>query len=194
MEFLSFIPTNNEVDFDRISRFQKKMLNRVASICPERAEIVTEVFRKTEGQPMVIRRAKAFEKVLEKMSIYIEDDTLIVGNQASKNFAAPIFPEYSFDWVVEELDEFEKRPGDSFEITEEAKGRLRKISTYWKDKTHKDEVLRNQSERVQLAKEQNVIHCGGISMSGDGHIIPNHELILKKGYGGLAATRLLLSH
>lgn len=187
MEFLTLIPKHNKVDFERISRFQETMLKRVASICPERAEIVTEVFKKTEEEPMVIRRAKAFAEVLKKMSIYIEDDTLIIGNQASKNFAAPVFPEYSFDWVIEELNEFEKRSGDSFKITEQTKERLRKIAPYWENKTHKDEVLKNQSEHVRLAKKQNVIHCGGISMSGDGHIIPNHEMILEKGYGGLAA-------
>src|SRR5665811_347092 len=138
MEFLSFVPQNSEVDFGRIARLQKKMTNRVASICPQRAEIVTEVFKQTEGEPMVIRRAKAFEKILEKMSIYIEDDTLIVGNQACKNFAAPVFPEYSFDWVIEELDEFDKRTGDMFNITQETKEKLKKLAPYWKNKTHKD--------------------------------------------------------
>jgi len=32
-----------------------------------------------------------------------------------------------------------------------------------------------------LAQKQNVIHRGGISMSGDGHIIPHHEKVLARG-------------
>lgn len=44
----------------------------------------------------MIRRALAMADILEKMTIYIERDMLIVGNQASANFAAPVFPEYSF--------------------------------------------------------------------------------------------------
>ena len=128
MNFLSYEPKDKTVDFSRIERMQKKMTDRKASICPERAEIITEVFRETEGEPMIVRRAKALDRILEKMTIYIDDDTLIVGNQASKNFAAPVFPEYSYDWVIEELDEFEKRTGDMFYITEETKERLKAIA------------------------------------------------------------------
>ncbi len=185
MNFLSYEPKDKTVDFSRIERMQKKMTDRKASICPERAEIITEVFRETEGEPMIVRRAKALDRILEKMTIYIDDDTLIVGNQASKNFAAPVFPEYSYDWVIEELDEFEKRTGDMFYITEETKERLKAIAPYWKGKTHADEVQENLPHDVKQAQKQNVIHCGGISMSGDGHIIPNHEMLLEKGYGGL---------
>ncbi|CBL06293.1 Pyruvate formate lyase [Megamonas hypermegale ART12/1] len=42
------------------------------------------------------------------MSIYIEDKTLIVGNQATKNKNAPIFPEYTMEFVLNELDLFKK--------------------------------------------------------------------------------------
>lgn len=42
------------------------------------------------------------------MPIYIEEDTLIVGNQASSNRDAPIFPEYTMEFVMNELDLFEK--------------------------------------------------------------------------------------
>lgn len=185
MNFLSFVPQDQTIDYERIDRMQKKMTDRKASICPERAEIITEVFRETEDDPMIVRRAKAFARILEKMSIYIEEDALIVGNQASANFAAPVFPEYSYEWVIEELDDFEKRSGDMFYISEDTKCRLKALAPYWTGKTHADEVQSNMPKTVQQAQTQNVIHCGGISMSGDGHIIPNHELILEKGYGGL---------
>lgn len=45
------------------------------------------------------------------MPIYIEEDTLIVGNQASSNRDAPIFPEYTMEFVMNELDLFEKEMG-----------------------------------------------------------------------------------
>ncbi len=185
MTLLSFIPENEDCDFARINKMQKKMNNRIPTVCHERAEIITEVFKETEGEPIVIRRAKAFAKILTNMSIYIEKDSLIIGNQASKNFAAPIFPEYSIDWIVDELDEFEHRSGDFFNITEETKNRLRVLQPYWQGKTHKEEVLKNLPSANRLAEKQGVLHRGGISMSGDGHIIPNHEFVLKNGYGGI---------
>ena len=119
-KLLSFVPQNQDCDFVRIERLQDKMYHRKATLCAERAEIYTEVFQKTEGEAMVLRKAKAFHETLSRMSIYIEPDSLIVGNQACRNFAAPIFPEYSIDWIVEEMDEFEKRSGDSFFVDEES--------------------------------------------------------------------------
>lgn len=182
---LSFKPQNNDCDFARIEAARDKMYHRVATICPERAEIITESYKETEGQPIVIRRAKALADILKKMTIYIEPNMLIAGNQASVNFAAPIFPEYSFDWVIEELDEFDKRSGDSFQISEDTKERLRKLAPYWVGKTHKDEVLRNLSPINRQAEKQGVLHRGGISMSGDGHIIPNHDFVLEVGFAGM---------
>lgn len=182
---LSFKPENNDCDFARIEAARDKMYHRTATICPERAEIITESFKKTEGEPIVLRRAKAFADILAQMTIYIEPNMMIAGNQASVNFAAPIFPEYSIDWVIEELDEFDKRSGDSFQISEETKERLRRIAPYWGGKTHKDEVLRNLSPVNRQAEEQGVLHRGGISMSGDGHIIPNHDFVLELGFAGM---------
>ena len=61
-----------------------------------------------------MKRAYMLKNILEKMPIYIEEDTLIVGNQASSNRDAPIFPEYTMEFVMNELDLFEKRDGDVF--------------------------------------------------------------------------------
>ncbi len=185
IEFLSFKPDSNDVDYDRVNRLQKKMNDRKAVICPQRAEIITRVFKKTENEPIVVRRAKALDAILSEMDIYIEEDSIIFGNHASSNFAAPVFPEYSFNWVIDELDEFSKRSGDSFEISEDTKQRLKVLRPYWQNITHQDEVLRNLPEINRQAETQNVLHRGGISMSGDGHIIPNHDFVLEIGYGGM---------
>ncbi|MBQ1314896.1 MAG: pyruvate formate-lyase, partial [Erysipelotrichaceae bacterium] len=184
-KLLSYVPATNECDFDRIARLQDKMYHRKATLCRERAEIYTEVFRETEGESMILRKAKAFKKTLENMTIYIEPDSLIVGNQASRNFAAPVFPEYSIDWIIEEMDEFALRSGDSFDVDEDTKERIRKIAPYWMGRTHKDEVLKNLPPVNRMAEKQSVLHRGGISMSGDGHIVPNNEFVLTHGYAGI---------
>ena len=77
------------------------------------------------------------------------------------------------------------RSGDFFVISEETKQKLRGIQPYWHGKTHQDEVYAGMSAVNMQAQKQNVIHRGGISMSGDGHIIPHHEKILAKGYRGI---------
>ena len=184
---LSFVPQTDDCDFERIRRFRGRMNARLPSICPERAEIITQSYKKTVGEPIVLRRAKAFAEILAGMTVYIEPDSLIAGNQAGRNFAAPVFPEYSFDWVIEELDSFERRPGDYFTISEDTKKRLKALESFWQGKTHKDEVLSKLPSINREAEKQGVLHRGGISMSGDGHIIPEHSLVLEEGYGGLSA-------
>jgi formate C-acetyltransferase len=47
------------------------------------------------------------------MTIDIELDQQVVGKQASRVRAAPILPEYSYTWVIDELDPFCQRPGMS---------------------------------------------------------------------------------
>ena len=97
---------NNDCDFDRIDRMRERMHNRKAYICSQRALLYTESFKKSENEAYIIRKAKAFAHTLRNMDIYIEEDSLIFGNMGYRNFSAPIYPEFSIDWVIKELDEF----------------------------------------------------------------------------------------
>ena len=171
--------------YPRVQKVRQDLLDSIPAICPERALLITEAYQQSEGEPFVLRKAKALDAILSNMSIYIEDGQLIVGNQASSQRAAPIFPEYSIDWIIDELESFDSRSGDHFAISEETKQKLRAIQPYWHGRTHQDEVYAGMSAVNMQAQKQNVIHRGGISMSGDGHIIPHHEKILAKGYRGI---------
>lgn len=168
-----------------MQRLRAELLSTPPSICAERARLITQAYRQTGGQPMILRRAHALRTILAGMSVFLEDGQLIAGNQAGRVRAAPVFPEYSFDWVVEELDRFDRRPGDAFTITPAARRALRALQGDWSGRTHQDQVRRSLSDDNRRAEAQNVIHRGGISMSGDGHIIPDHATILARGYRSL---------
>jgi pyruvate-formate lyase len=97
-----------------VTKLRENLLDTMPSVCAERARLVTEAYRRHAADPVVLRRAKALAHVLEYMTIFIQPDEIIVGNQASKPRAAPIFPEYSVDWIPEEIDEFHSaRPTSS---------------------------------------------------------------------------------
>lgn len=102
----------------------KKYLTKKPYIDAERAVLLTDAYKANLNQPPVIKRALGLKHILENMTIYIEDKTLIVGNQATKNCNAPIFPKYTMGFVIDELDKFEKRDGDVFYITKETKNQL----------------------------------------------------------------------
>ena len=166
----------------RIDRLRKFMLDTKASLCSQRALLYTESFKQTENEPYILRKAKAFAHTLDHMSIFIEADSLIFGNMASKNFAAPIFPEYSMDWLLDEVDTFSLRKGDVFQVDEKVKVDLLSISDFWLGSTHKDEVNRNLTEDIRLASKTGALHLGGISMSGDGHVVLDYPMLLSRGF------------
>jgi pyruvate-formate lyase len=166
----------------RIHRFRKKMLDTKASLCSQRALLYTESFRQTKDEPYILRKAKAFAHTLDHMSIFIEADSLIFSNMASKNFAAPVYPEYSMDWLVDEIDTFPLRKGDVFQVDQKVRAELLSISDFWLGNTHKDEVGKNLTDEIRLASKTGALHLGGISMSGDGHIVPDYPTLLNRGF------------
>lgn len=170
----------------RVQRLREEALSYQPEVCVERAHLVTQVYRETEEQPICLRRALALKKVLEEMSIYILKGELVVGNQASKPRAAPIFPEYAVDWILEELEEIDKRPGDRFLISEQAKKELREILPYWKGKTVWERALAIMPDEVRTAFfDLGVIKATGNLTAGDGHIIVDFEKVLSKGLKGI---------
>lgn len=166
---------------DRMNNFREELLNAKPMVCVERSKYTTESYREHADKPMVLRRALCLENILKNMSIFIEDETLIVGNQASSNRSAPIFPEYAMDWVIDELDEFEKRDGDIFYITEESKEYLRKIAPFWEHKTLKDRGLAGMPAQSKTFYDLGIIRAEGNITSGDAHIAVSYETVLKFG-------------
>ena len=110
-----------QISSNRIKKLRERIIAITPEICIERAWLITQAYKENESLPVVLKRAMALEKILSKMSIYIDEDELIVGNQASKPRSAPIFPEYSVDWIEKEIDEFAERSGDKFLVDERIK-------------------------------------------------------------------------
>jgi formate C-acetyltransferase len=174
----------SEVLSPRIRKLREEVLKTRPTICTERARIYTEVYRNNEAKPVVVKRAIALYETLKRMSIFIGDDELIVGNQSSRLRAAPIFPEYAVSWILNEIDEFEKRPGDAFYPSEEDKKELREICSYWQGKTLIEKGYELMSPLLRDIHEAGIVRAEGNLTSGDGHIAVNFEKILKLGIQG----------
>lgn len=174
--------------FWRTVKLNNELLLVNPEICTERAKIVTESYKQTEGQPMVIRRAKAVAEVLRNMTIFIQKDQLIVGNQASKLRAAPLFPETEAVYLEKEIDLFEKREQDKLIVSQDTKKELlQEILPYWKGKTIQEIALKAMPEKTkELISLENQIFSVGIHLTGSiGHIIADYKKVLTKGFKGL---------
>ena len=169
---------------ERIANLRERVLSTKPSVCTERAKFYTEVYRENEDQPVIIKRALALEKTLREMSIFIDEGELIVGNQSLQHRAAPIFPEYAVDWLPEEMDELDKRPGDAFFITEEHKSELREIAAWWKGKVLWDKGRALMSQELRDLQDSAIIKATGNLTSGDAHIAVDFYKILEVGLQG----------
>ena len=165
----------------RMRHFRDELLCAKPYVCAERARLTTKSYLRYADQPIALKRAHMVEDVLRGMTIFIEEDTLLAGNQASSNRSAPIFPEYAMSWVVRELDEFEKRDGDVFYITEETKRELREIAPFWEHNTTLDKGLAAIPPNSRVFYDLGIIKAEGNLTSGDAHIAVAYADVLKKG-------------
>ena len=168
----------------RMKEFREEVLDEKPYIDAERAILATEAYKENLNQPRVMVRAKMLEKVLDHMSIYIEDKSLLAGNQATKNRNAPIFPEYTMEFVINELDQFEKRDGDVFYITEKTKEQLREIAPFWENNNLRARGEALLPEEVRVFMETGVFGMEGKLNAGDAHLAVNYERILRDGLKG----------
>ena len=169
---------------ERMKEFREEVLDEKPYIDAQRAILATLAYKENLNQPRVMVRAKMLEKVLDNMSIYIEDKSLLAGNQATKNRNAPIFPEYTMEFVMNELDQFEKRDGDVFYITEKTKEQLRGIAPFWQNNNLRARGEALLPEEVRVFMETGVFGMEGKLNAGDAHLAVNYERILKDGLKG----------
>ena len=179
---------NEKMETIGISRSEKlktRLLSLPMEVCTERARLITESYKETEGEPVPIRRAKALRKILSNLSVNIWSDELIVGNITSKELGAGIYPETIGIWVDGELDQLKERVPNPFLVKPEDMEKLRKeVFPYWEGKNIPDIV-----DSV-WPKDISDLHFSGqafiiTEFAGFGHIVLNHEKVLTTGLTGV---------
>ena len=169
---------------ERMNKYREDVLNKKPYIDAERAVLATKAYDRYKEQPNVLKRAYMLKEILENMTIYIEDESMIAGNQASSNKDAPIFPEYTLEFVLKELDLFEKRDGDVFYITEETKEQLRSIAPFWENNNLRARAGALLPEEVSVYMETGFFGMEGKMNSGDAHLAVNYQKLLQYGLKG----------
>lgn len=161
---------------------EQKKSERV--LCSERLRLITEFYQKNEELPILIKRAKALEYILENMTVSMDPNELIVGNFTEEFRGAPLFPEYSWRWIIEEIDTFDKREQFRFRVPEHVKRDVGKFIHYWKGRTVEDRVNSSLPEKVKQALKLKIFDLARKG-AGMGHHIANYEKVLQKGFNGI---------
>ncbi len=165
----------------RIARLKEAFLDSPRQVDTERAVIVTESWRRSEGTPPVLRKARAFADLLDAMTVVIRDDELIVGNQTKNRRGVPLFPEYAVDWIRSDMDEFMTRRGDRFFVTGEQKKTMREIIPFWEGRCLRDKIVAATPGDLKDVLRHGVFVNENYTMSGPGHLSPNYKDLLAEG-------------
>ena len=174
----------------RIEKFKKSYIELKPSISAKRAAIFTESHKQTEGQSVIIRRAKAFKAVCEQIPATIFDGELVVGAIGEFRKAGIVCPEYSWQWVDHEMDSFASRTQDPYCIDDLTKYQLRKdIFPYWQGKSLEETFLsRIHPETANILIDTGILDSDSKWRNAVGEITADYQdLIFKKGFSGIKA-------
>ncbi len=169
----------------RIERLKAAMFANPREISLERALLYTVSHQQTEGEPTILRRAKATAHILDHVEISIRADELIAGNRTVKPRAGIVSPEMDPYWLLKELEQFPTRPQDRFEISNEDKQVYREqLFPYWEKRSMKDFINEQMTDEVKTAVKTQIFSINQTD-KGQGHIIIDYPRLLKNGLGQL---------
>ena len=171
----------------RIQKLIDALYEKMPQIEADRAVLLTESYKATEGEPIITRRAKAFAHILEHIPITIRENELIVGAATKAPRGCQVFPEYSFEWLESEFDTVATRVADPFYISDETKKTLSEVYKYWRGRTTSELATSYMSEEAKVAIYHGMFTPGNYFYNGIGHVTVNYPKVLAVGYRGIIA-------
>lgn len=93
-----------------------------------KGRLVTRAFRESEGEPQIIRCARAFATVLDEIPIHIGPEDLLLGNLASKPGGVELTSLWS-TWPDEEIDAL---CASGFAVADEDRPLIREMNEFWR--------------------------------------------------------------
>jgi len=170
----------------RIEKLRHRILQSVPTVGTERGWLVTEAYRENEALPVLIKRAKALHRILNHMTIYINEDDLLVGNHGHSLRCPPIYPESLVGWMEDEqeMQRMEERRVNPLRIPEEIRRDLKEMARYWKGKTLVERCYAAFPEDVMRARKA-LLFSVSLEKNAMGHCVLNYRKLLEKGYIGV---------
>jgi choline trimethylamine-lyase len=171
---------------DRIERLKQRVLETRPEMDLENARLLTEGFRETEGQPLVLRKAKAFRKQCLEKTIVIRDDELIVGCSGSKIRGGILCADSCWSVLDRELDTISNRPYDPFHLkAEDREAFISEIRPYWKGHSNYEEWLAQIPEHTRALRDNGVIYIDRKAVRGWGETTAGYSWLIESGLKGI---------
>lgn len=159
-----------------------------------RAKIVTRSYKESEGLPLYIRRAKAFDDVMREIPIYLDDDMLLVGDFAVRPMAAEIFPELTVAWIKEYMDSGaydQQDPNDTYAFEPGQKEEINEICDYWTERASRESFYKylgqEYVDRLYEMNEQGawIFAASTEAQTEKGWNVPDFSRVVQRGLRGM---------
>lgn len=178
--------------FPRVNKLRQTFLDRPYEIDVQRLRLVTEAYQKYEASPRKLQCAYAFENILMNTEIEIYDEDLILGEIAAPAKASPIYPEFSVDWIIDEIlnSPFEERSNDQFYIrNDEDREEILELCKYWKGKTSNEIITArlDNSQKLGSHMGEKIFQTNNYHFAGIGHFAIDYNKLMTLGYDGTIA-------
>lgn len=159
----------------------------------ERGLYFTESFQETEGQPLILRWAKALKRYAEKSTIVIEDGQLIVGRGGKAGRYGILYPELDGDTLGINIAKLPERKTSPFDVSKEDAAIVKeKIEPYWKGKTYHEELVKclpadtkKLTYNPDAESSSRFIVNETSSFRSSIQWVHDYDLVLKKGFLGI---------
>jgi pyruvate formate-lyase/glycerol dehydratase family glycyl radical enzyme len=132
----------------RIQKLREQSINAINKISAERALLLTEFYKKglSNGLSTPMARAKAFEYILSKKSICINEGELIVGERGPQPKATPTYPEICIH-SLRDLKILDTRKKVSFKVDDKTHKVYKDvIIPFWTGKSNREKVMSAMSK------------------------------------------------
>ncbi|MEG6523806.1 (2S)-3-sulfopropanediol dehydratase [Desulfotomaculum sp. 1211_IL3151] len=159
----------------------------------ERAKYFTASMQKTEGEPLVLRWSKALMHIAENMTVYIDDNNLLVGRGGQPGRYGMLFPELDGDFLDIAIEQLPSRVESPFNISQEdADIVINEIAPYWKGKTFHEalaqalpkETLKVTYDPQDPLKSRFIVNETA-SFRSSIQWVHDYERVLKRGFKGI---------
>ncbi len=181
--------TEDPSPFPRVNRLLNWVKGRDSAADSQRAVIVTEGYKKYAMYPQNVKWGLIMRDILTNVTIHIWPDELIVGELAAEPCSAPIYPEFSLDWVCDEFshNDMEARTNDRYVVTQDVKDKILEVQRFWKNNTVGEafEASLTEEERAGSYLEKGINRCGLYVYAGVGHVAANYQKLFRIGFGGI---------
>lgn len=134
---------------DRVKRLYERLQSEGTYIDIRRARYFTESFKKTEGEDLSIRFAKALLHIAKNIDVVIEDDQLLVGQIGGPERYGILYPELDGCFLSNLSEVLSDRKEASFILKDEDREYLiREVAPYWKGKTFYEDLASSLPEDI----------------------------------------------